>query len=115
MTVRLSGARFYAFHGVLEQEALVGGEFEVNVSVRVAPTPAMEGDELEGTISYADLYAEVRESMAQRRQLLEAVALDIAHRILGRWPHVEGGEVEVKKIAPPIAGFTGCASVLYEF
>ena len=115
ITVRLEGARFYAFHGVFEQEAAVGAEFEVDVAVRMHPTDGMLADCLEGTVSYADIYDEVKSVIATRRLLIERVALEIGSRLRQRWPQLTGGTVKVKKKAPPIAGFTGCTSVCYEF
>lgn len=115
ITVRLEGAKFYAYHGVFEQEALVGAEYEIDVEVRLHPTEGMCADKLDGTISYADIYKEVERVATGRCMLIERVAIEIGKRLREVWPQILSGCVAVKKTAPPIAGFTGCASVRYDF
>lgn len=111
----LEKARFFARHGVMEQERVVGNEFEVNVMIRVAYSEAIAADNLDATVSYADLFDIVKSEMEKPRQLLEAVAASIVTEIKACFPFVMGGEVSVRKVSPPIPGFTGSASVSLKF
>ncbi len=109
--IALRDLRFHARHGVWEQETAVGNEFIVTVSVRLPYTEAIAADQLEATISYADLFAIVKEEMARPRKLLEAVAASIEERITGRWPQIASGMVSICKSVPPISGIVGSAEV----
>lgn len=114
MTVGIEDCLFFAYHGVMEQERRAGNDFLVSVAV----TYSMEegcGDELHNTISYADIYEVVKEVMQAPANLLETIAQTIGESLKARWPIIEKGEVKVKKITPPIRGFSGSAYILYNF
>ena len=49
MYIRMEGMKFYAFHGVLPQENLVGAYFYIDLKLKTDFTRAAETDELEGT------------------------------------------------------------------
>lgn len=115
MVISLKNLKFHAFHGVMEQERVVGNEFIVNLSVVVDTTQAMIDDNLKGTVSYADLYNIVAEEMTFPSDLLENVCIRIAERVVKENNQVFKGMVEVIKTAPPIPGMTGDASVKYKF
>lgn len=109
--ISLRKLRFHAFIGVGERERVIGNEFEVSLSVKIPFNPEMGADDLEATISYADLYEVVTDVMTRPRKLLERVAIEIAEIIKQRWADIESGEIEIIKIAPPIPGITGEAGV----
>ena len=53
--ISLEDCRFHAFHGVLPQERRVGNDFSVSAVVCYTPADILS-DNLDSTISYADLY-----------------------------------------------------------
>ena len=75
--IALRDLRFHARHGVWEQENAVGNEFIVTVSVKIPYSEAIAADQLDATISYADLFSIVKEEMRRPRNLVEAVAASI--------------------------------------
>lgn len=102
MIIYIENFRTYAYHGVLPQERLVGGEFVVSVRADVDVQPeAYEKDKLEGTVSYVDILDDIKNAMSNSRQLLECVATDIAKKIL---THEKVSEVWVRvaKCNPPM-------------
>lgn len=109
--ISLRNLRFHAFIGVGERERVIGNEFEVNLAVRIPFRDGMASDDLDSTVSYADLYEVVAAAMTRPRKLLERVALNIVREVKEEWPEVESGEVEIIKIAPPIPGISGEAGV----
>lgn len=112
MEVRIRGLRLYAFHGVLPQERMVGGEFEVNASLSVcADCRATEQDRLEGAVDYAVALRLIKEEMAQPSDLLERVCYRIAERLLMYSPLVARAAVEVCKVNPPLGERMDGASV----
>ncbi len=101
MTITLDSMRFYAFHGVGAQERVVGNEFEVTVSVDLDPPCS---DDLDATVSYADIAAVVSEEMQSPSDLIEHVAMRIRNRLVCTFPAIKGGAVTVAKPKPPMAG-----------
>ena len=102
MYIRLEGMKFYAFHGVLPQENLVGANFYVDLKLKTDFTQAAETDELEGTVSYADIHTAVKEEMSIPSKLLEHVCQRIARRLFHDFPTVETIDICLSKENPPM-------------
>lgn len=109
--ISLSDLKFHAFHGVLPQENKVGNEFVVTVTIRIPYSRDILDDNLDATISYADLYEIVAEEMHSPKKLLETVAARIAGKIKAKWNQVLGGKITICKSTPPINKITGAAEV----
>ena len=64
--IALHQLQFYAFHGCLPQERVVGGDYTVDVRLILPDaTTAIEEDDLNGTVNYASVYEVVRKEMEQ--------------------------------------------------
>lgn len=100
--VYLKEIRFYAFHGVMPQEQLVGGEFMVSLRVAYPFEAAMESDDVTDTLNYAELYALVKEQMDIPSRLLEHVAGRIVKAIQMQYPQVTRIELMITKKNPPM-------------
>lgn len=111
--IRIEDARFYRRIGVMEQERQVGNEFSVDVAVTYS-ADIYRPEELNSTVSYADIYEMVKETVAAPSLLLESVAVKIADAIQGKWGNVNKVSVKITKLAPPIPGIQGTCSVEYE-
>ena len=98
----LKDVRLFAFHGVLEQERAVGAYYTLNVVVDTDFSHAMATDELEGTISYADIYEVVKREMAVPSQLLEHVAGRICTAIFNTFPAATRIQLDIIKENPPM-------------
>ena len=98
----LKEMRFYAYHGVLPQERRVGGEYSVTLRVETDLSEAMESDQLEATVNYAELYELVKREMLVPSKLLEHVAGRIAKAVMDNCPQVKGLELKVMKLNPPM-------------
>lgn len=113
--IQLDDLRFYAFHGVLPQETVVGGDYRVSLTLTLnTMQAALEHDCLEGTLDYSKVYALVAEQMQQPSALLEHVAGRILTALFDRFPQVQGAEVKVTKVNPPMGADCRGASVLLE-
>lgn len=110
----IAGLRMRACHGVLPQERVVGGDFEVNLSVEYDISRAMATDDVADTLSYADLSDLVRREMVVPSNLLEHVAGRIAKTIIERWPQVQSVSLSITKLNPPMgADCDGAGVELY--
>lgn len=102
MYIRMEGMKFYAFHGVMPQENVVGSYFYIDLKLKTDFTRAAETDELEGTVSYADIYTIVKEEMETPSKLLEHVCQRIAQRIFTDFPTIEAIDIRLNKENPPM-------------
>ena len=102
MYIRLDGMKYFAFHGVLPQEAVVGAEYTVNLRLKTDFTHAAETDELDGTINYASVHEAVKSEMATPSKLLEHVAYRIAQRLFHDFSTLEKIKIELFKQNPPM-------------
>jgi len=110
-TIRLKDVRIFAFHGVLPQERTVGAYFILNLSVQTDFSRAMATDELDGTISYADLFDLVKGEMATPSRLLEHVAGRICSAIFLRFPTATAIHLEILKENPPMGADCPAAGI----
>ena len=98
----LQEMRFYAYHGVLPQERVVGGDYTVSVEVDVDTTAAMEHDVVDVTLNYAELYEVVQHEMLTPSDLLEHLAGRIGKAIMTAFPQVKAVDLTVMKDNPPM-------------
>ncbi len=114
--VELPAMTFRASHGVFKQEKIVGNEFEVYllVAYHCDDADTIE-DNLQTTVSYADLYTLTANCMAQHSDLLEHAVWRLAHTIRDKYPELTHIKVRIQKTAPPIRGMQGPAAVTYDW
>jgi len=111
-TIQLNNLRFSSLHGVFAEEAIIGNEFEVNLSLLFS-APEKKVTSLEETINYAEVYRITKELFSVRRRLLETLAMEIAAALKTAFPSILEQTVQIQKLNPPISSFTGTVSVTY--
>lgn len=100
--VWLKDVKIYAYHGVLPQERVVGAYFIINIGIESDSSRAMETDELDGTISYAEVYSIIKAEMDIPSRLIEHVAGRICRALFDRFPAAEAIHLEILKENPPM-------------
>lgn len=103
--------RFHAYHGVGEQERVVGNEYEVDLLLDCVVDKAAQSDDVADTVNYAEVYEVVACEMRQPSQLLERVAYRIGHRIFEKFPQISAARISVAKFNPPMGTDGGAAGV----
>lgn len=103
-TIELNDIRLYAYHGCLDEEAQIGSEYTVDLTVQAEVSESFKTDNLNDTVDYVHLNRIVKEEMLQRAKLLEVVAYRIVSRVLSECPEVTEVCTRVSKINPPIGG-----------
>jgi len=111
--IDVKGISVYANHGCMDEEARIGAEYNVDVSVWANLSQSALTDELKDTVDYVALNAIVKEEMAIRAKLLEVVAQRITHRIFAEHPEITRADVEVSKLSPPINGNVNRVTVAF--
>lgn len=102
--IQVNGLQLKGFHGVLEQEMRVGNIFSFDVDVEVPWLDAANSDEIQLTVSYADIVLLIKSVNNTPSRLLEHLAHRIYRALIESYPSITGGTVKVAKIKPPIAG-----------
>jgi dihydroneopterin aldolase len=75
--------RVFAHHGVLPEEAERGQVFVIDLDLSLDLGPAGRSDDLDRTVDYGGLTGRVADLVAtRRRNLVEAVAQDVADLVL---------------------------------
>ena len=109
--VFVKNIRLHAYHGVLQQERVIGNDYLVSVSVTCSLGNAVKSDSVDDTINYAAVYELVKEEMAVPSNLVEHVAGRIAQRVLDRFSLADDVTVEVVKVNPPMGAACDGAGV----
>jgi len=102
--ITVSGIRVYAFHGCLEEETKIGSDYIVDVEIVADLSKSSISDDLKDTIDYVLVNKIVFEEMQIPSKLLEHVAKRIVNRLLETPFNIQGIDVAVSKLNPPING-----------
>lgn len=109
--ILLNELHFHAFHGVGTQEQLVGNDFVVSLKLRTDLSRAILSDEVNDTVSYADVFQSVKEEMEIPSRLLEHVAGRIIQRLFDDYPTVDEITLTLLKRNPPMNADIASAGV----
>ena len=110
--IALEGMKFIAAHGFYEEEAVLRGEFLLDLEVVVDTQVAVVEDDLFKTVNYETLFYLCKQEMEKPRKLLETVAYSIVNRIELQFEEkVQGIRLKLKKMNPPLDGRVGSASI----
>jgi dihydroneopterin aldolase len=102
--IKLTNIRTFSYHGCLEEEAKIGSNYRVDLTIKTNLKTSAQTDELHDTVDYVDLNRIVVEEMAIRAKLLEHVAQRIINRVLKELLSVLKIEIQITKLNPPIGG-----------
>ena len=109
--ITLNNLQFYAFHGVAPQETKVGNTFVVNVTMKIDFTKAAVTDDVEQTVSYADVFLVIQKVMKQPSKLLEHVIYRIATALFEEFSAIQELQLSLAKNNPPMGADIDSAAV----
>lgn len=101
--VKLDGVKFYAFHGVFEEEKKSGNNFIVDIAVTSSIAQSLT-DNLNDTVDYSILNNILHEEMAKPSQLMEHVIHRIIDRVEKENFFMDKVFVRMKKLNPAFGG-----------
>jgi 7,8-dihydroneopterin aldolase/epimerase/oxygenase len=111
-TIHLHHLKFFSFHGVHEEESILGNDYEVNADITFTTTETVTA--LHQTIDYVKIYAIIKQQMQIATALLETVAQELAEKIYTSDNRITSININIKKEHPPIPNFTGSVGVSYK-
>ena len=112
--IYLEDVKIYAYHGVLPEENIIGTYYILNLELHTDLWKASESDDLNDTVSYADINEILHTEMKIPSKLLEHVAGRIITKIRNRFPQIDYIKIKVTKTAPPMIGEMKGASIELE-
>ncbi len=103
--IRIKNATFFAYHGALTEEQIIGGKFEADVDIFTDFSKAAENDDLKMTINYHDVYKYINKIVhSQKYYLIETLATVIADGLLEQYEGIKKIVVRVRKSSVPVGG-----------
>lgn len=109
--IHLRGLEFYAYHGALPEEQVLGQKFIIDMDLYTDLSRAGISDQVKDTIHYGEVYQVIETCVrGDKYQLIEFLAEKIAQTVLGQFA-CTSVRVEVHKPQAPIAGIFRDVSV----
>lgn len=96
---------FYGYHGVLQEEKVLGQKFYVDAELYLDLKESGKTDDLNLTVSYADVYETIESIMTKEKfDLLEALSHKVCGEILSSFEKIDSLILKIKKPSAPVAG-----------
>ncbi|MGB4843143.1 MAG: dihydroneopterin aldolase [Ferruginibacter sp.] len=112
ITISLHNLIFHSFHGVHEEEKILGNTFVVNADVSFQPDEHITA--IDQTVNYVALYALIKTGMETPTALLETLVQDLAQQIHEFDKRIKSISITVEKKNPPVPNIQGSVSVNYK-
>ncbi|PZU87822.1 MAG: dihydroneopterin aldolase [Chryseobacterium sp.] len=112
--ILLEDIKIYAYHGVLQEEAVIGNNYIINAELHADLEKASQSDNLSDTINYAEVNQIIHQEMAIRSELLEHVIGRIMNKIEKTFPQITFIKIKLTKTVPPMKGEMKGVSLEFE-
>lgn len=112
--ILLEDIRIYSNHGCLDEEALIGSDYMVDLEIEADLSKSIETDDLSDTVDYVLLNKIIKQEVSTRSKLLEKVADRVLQRIHKEAPLVTYARIKISKMNPPIGGNVKKVSIILE-
>lgn len=109
--IHLNDIRLKGYHGVLPQEKVVGNDYIINLSIAIDLSKAIDSDNLNDTISYAEVFNILKKTMQVKCDLIEKVAGNIAKELFKEFENINDLKISITKLNPPMGTDCSGASV----
>lgn len=111
-TINLHNLIFHAFHGLYDEERMLGNEFIVNVSIGFNAVEQV--NELHQTMNYVAVYDIIKQHMQQPTPLLETLTQQMAKALQAYDTRMKSISISIEKKNPPITQIQGSVSIVYK-
>jgi len=109
--IHLKDIHLKGCHGVLPQEKVVGNDYIINLSIAIDLSKAIDSDNLNDTISYAEVFNILKKTMQVKCDLIEKVAGNIAKELFKAFENINELKISITKLNPPMGTDCSVASV----
>ncbi len=112
ITVQLHQLLFHAYHGVHEEEEVLGNDYMVDCSVEFYETAEVI-THINDTVNYVHIYDIIKKRMSIPTQLLETIAMEIGNEIIREYKELKVINITIRKLHPPIEGIRGSVGIAW--
>jgi dihydroneopterin aldolase len=110
--IEIKNMEFYAFHGHLKEEQIVGNKFLIDLTLEADLEKASKTDHLADTIDYQIAFRIVKEEMEKKSNLLENIGKRILDSIYANLKGIKKATVKIRKMNPPMGGHINSVAVV---
>ena len=110
--VELHNLLFRAFHGIHEEERILGNDYSVDATVEFHERDEVI-EHINETIDYSVVYEIIKVRMSAPTPLLETIAMRAGNDIHRQFADLKSITISIKKMNPPIEGIQGFAEVCW--
>jgi len=98
--IALEGMQFYAYHGVYEEEQIIGNNFIIDIYIDTSYHAAAQTDDLQHTINYETVYLICQTEMKQTVRLLETLTENIIYSLKHQFSTIQEVTLRIRKQNP---------------
>lgn len=109
-TIHLVDIILHGYHGLFEEEKLVGNTFKINVTVVYTPS-TFPITNLPDTIDDGAVFQILKGHMQLATPLLETLAANFCLSAFEKFSTAQEISIHIQKMVPPIAGMVGSVAV----
>ena len=110
ITIHLNDIKIHGYHGLYEQEKILGNTFIVNLSLDfLAPLNGVVS--IDQTIDYVEIYEFIKNRMQKPTPLLETILVEIADTIFKKYPIAQKINIQITKEQVYVKSIEGNMSV----
>lgn len=109
-SIHLVDILLHGYHGLFEEEKLVGNTFKINVTVVYQPN-SFPITQLVDTIDYGAVFSILKDQMQIATPLLETVAAHFSLAVFEQFSTAQEISIHIQKMVPPIVGMVGSVAV----
>lgn len=112
--IYIENLEIFAFHGVIKEENELGQKFIFNIECELDYKKAMINDNLQESVSYADIVKEIYEVVTGKKyKLLEKLSYEIIKKIFLKYNLITKIRLKINKPNAPIPQiFSKCGTFL---
>lgn len=103
--IRINNMVVYTHNGVFPEEQRLGQRLEADLELSYPIEDRVKHDDLNETVSYADVYATTQKFLqGHHYKLIESAANGLLKQVLTTYPTLTGATIRLRKYGVPIAG-----------
>lgn len=110
ITIHLYELLFKAYHGIHDEEKILGNDYVVDCSVDFYEQKKVV-DRIDDTINYVEIYNIINKRMKIATPLLETVIMEIGNAVQDKFSEIKSLRISIKKLQPPIEGIQGAVGI----
>jgi dihydroneopterin aldolase len=114
MRIRLTNIQVRANHGCWDEEAIIGGDYRVDVWLDGNFEISAANDDLTQTIDYVEVKEVVYDEMSKRAKLIETVLVNMHQRMKTQFPTATLVGIRITKLNAPMGHQVESVSVEME-